>query len=1238
MSEPSSLLDELCEEAIWRLEEVCCRFEQSWQTGQRPRLEDFLGDAAGVERLAVLRELLRLDVHYRRRAGEGPDAQDYAPRFPDAVDLLSQMFPGCPENGPVSAEPGADSTTDDIQRTGPYLGARDPAGREASAAEGPASRFQRRRFHAAGGLGEVFVAEDQELHREVALKEIKQKYADMNESRERFVLEAEITGKLEHPGVVPVYGLGTYPDGRPFYAMRFIRGDTLATAIKQFHSQTPVRFDSLSFRQLLGRLVAVCQAVAYAHSRGVLHRDIKPGNIMLGKFGETLVVDWGLAKVIDRPDAAAPGSGEEGLLRPSGRGVQATVGVVGTPAYMSPEQAAGKVEELNPATDVYSLGATLYELLTNRAPFKGPMIEVIKQVERGEWQPPRQVNGAVPGALDAICRKAMALRPEERYGSALALAEDVEHWLGDEPVAAYSEPAVARLRRWMRKRPRRVTAAVVMLLTAVIGLTVGTLLLEGSRRETRESLVMVEEQANYLVQGVSDDQLLIVPGIQRLRGDILVRVLRDYEDFLKKHPGNLHARQQMAGAKRQLAELYIQTGLLIEAKARAEQAVNLFEGLHRESPPDQGLRFGLARAWYVMADLQVHSGDPGEGRKAVDRSIELLERLIAEVPGKGDNPITLPGGFGPQSRRLRQEQRMGECLTTLARSYDLRATIEGQQGHIEAGLADCRRVLEILIERNYSVPDRDIPFAGKELLAPTMLHFNAGRDWLEMGWPYLLLLGGACTNQGMLLSMSGRNGESARVLEQSIAIHRRLLEQNSRASPFRHGLALALLHSGRIKIQLELPGRAEPVLREALDLLRQLIQDDPLVKEYSATRLLAAGYLGEALFRKGRTVPAVGLLQDAEMDREEALTSLRKNFGLRGQHARLLHVRGCLEWESGALDKGLGDCRKAHEILEQALREMPGNQSLHSDWLANREALARCRFLKGDLNHAGWIAEQQEILQERKVLVGQGPPLPRFQGELAGSAAILAGLLLEAGRSVEALAYIDGVLLAHENAVRTERDRVQKAAKEREEVEPVPVKARNTGSLRRFLRNMPIIPDHSLQRRWAMLLAQKGAALAQVGRGAEAGEVIQHAISITRSCLFGGDIPVVRQSVPADLAAAITQNLLLGSDPFHRSPASLAFLSADFAGSFGRLEPCYCYDLACHLTLASTLPGGSGRPDPAGEAVRLLRCYVASGFDNLHQLRTDPRLEPLRKRGDFQNLVHDLETKSPGRNDATLNR
>src|SRR5262249_37327604 len=159
--------------------------------------------------------------------------------------------------------------------------------------------FRALRPHARGGLGAVFVALDEELHREVALKEILERHADDPVGRARFLAEAEITGNLEHPGIVPVYGLGTYANGRPYYAMRFIRGDSLKEAVERFHGDEATRREpgrrSLGLRQLLRRFLDVCNAIEYAHVRGVLHRDIKPGNIIVGRHGETLVVDWGLA-------------------------------------------------------------------------------------------------------------------------------------------------------------------------------------------------------------------------------------------------------------------------------------------------------------------------------------------------------------------------------------------------------------------------------------------------------------------------------------------------------------------------------------------------------------------------------------------------------------------------------------------------------------------------------------------------------------------------------------------------------------------------------------------------------------------------------------------------------------------------------------------------------------------------------------------------------------------------------
>jgi WD40 repeat protein/serine/threonine protein kinase len=395
------------------------------------------------------------------------------------------------------------------ERTRIFVGAATSAG----------TRFRILRPHAEGGLGVVSVARDEELSRDVALKEIKARHAHHPESRARFLLEAEVTGRLEHPNIIPVYGLGQYADGRPFYVMRFIRGDNLKDACQRFHNVSgTVRVpkasgtrsvpDTLEFRKLLRRFIDVCNAIEYAHNRGVLHRDLKPGNIMLGKYGETLVVDWGLSKVVGRADSPIESSEVPVTVSSSSGSAETQYGsAVGTPAFMSPEQAAGLIDQLGPASDVYSLGATLYYLLTNRAPFQGDDLgAVLQQVQRGEFTLPRKLDLAIHPALEAICLKAMALKPADRYASARALADEVERWLADEPVSAYCEPISVKAARWARKHRTAVAACFGLVTAATVALAVSTILIKQEQVLTDKERIRAERQLamSHIERGISE--------------------------------------------------------------------------------------------------------------------------------------------------------------------------------------------------------------------------------------------------------------------------------------------------------------------------------------------------------------------------------------------------------------------------------------------------------------------------------------------------------------------------------------------------------------------------------------------------------------------------------------------------------------------------------------------------------------------------------------------------------------
>lgn len=343
-------------------------------------------------------------------------------------------------------------------------------------------------FHAKGGLGAVFVGEDRQLHRTVAVKFIHSKLLNDQTARQRFELEAELTGRLEHPGVVPLYGLGQSPDGRLFYVMRYIDGVTLDDAIRQYHA-APSQRDSertVEFHRLLGCFMSVCQTIGYAHNRGIVHRDIKPSNVMLGRYGETIVVDWGLATPVAREDRFRI-TGEKTLMPSSGSDAgTSSGGGAGTPAYMSPEQASDLAP--TPASDIYSLGATMFKLLTGVNPVIGETLAEVKaNIIDGRIKRVREVLAATPKSLEAICHKAMALRPNERYDTALDLARDVQRYLADEPVSAHNDSRSARVARFVRRHRVATQVAAVGLLACAAIVGVSAIWLARLARDERQA-------------------------------------------------------------------------------------------------------------------------------------------------------------------------------------------------------------------------------------------------------------------------------------------------------------------------------------------------------------------------------------------------------------------------------------------------------------------------------------------------------------------------------------------------------------------------------------------------------------------------------------------------------------------------------------------------------------------------------------------------------------------------------
>ena len=535
-TDPRSLL-------LW-IDDVCDQFENDWKLGRAPSLRHILNGlkASPAERPRFFKELFLLELELRSDAGETIDEAIYTAEFPEFRDLIETSL--------------REFRTKSFKESPPP---QEFADFETNL------RYKLIEPLAEGGLGRIYRVLETTIGRELAMKEIKRAVDNPN-TRARFDREARLTGKLDHPGISPVFGIGSHRDGRPLYVMRLIRGESLRDVIRALHGdgEGPGAM-TLGLRTLLGKFVSVCDIIAYAHSKNIVHRDLKPSNVMLGPYGEVLVVDWGLAKEVSAKNignyetSSDPEGTTSGTASFPGDSFQTVPGrAVGTPQFMSPEQALAKIDEIGPLSDIYSLGATLYDLLTGRPPFSESNQSdiVLRRVVIGDFLSPRKVRPGLPRALEAVCLKAMALKPEDRYPNAEALAEDLRRWLADEPVSARPEPLLEKTRRWVIKRKVAVSGIAGALLLA---LCLGVPLVVRNRIAKQEDLTRAQTIVSLILSANDESLTGLIDGLQGNRG-VLTELATRYRDTRLDDDGKLKAALAIGPGQIEI-RAYLEEGL-----------------------------------------------------------------------------------------------------------------------------------------------------------------------------------------------------------------------------------------------------------------------------------------------------------------------------------------------------------------------------------------------------------------------------------------------------------------------------------------------------------------------------------------------------------------------------------------------------------------------------------------------------------------------------------------------------